>query len=90
MTGRFARRSLTPAERRCAEAARLEAMAFERLGRCGPCVDRARRFVLAGEVGPSVCPACGGGWLEASVLALLRRALQQRGQDRASARLPGF
>ncbi len=90
MTGRFARRSLTPAERRREEAARLEAIAFERLGRCGQCVDLARTFVASGESGPPLCPTCGGGWREPSVLALLQTVLQQRERDAAPQRFPGF
>ena len=90
MTGRVPRRSLTRAERRLAEAARLEAIAFERLGRCGDCLDRARTFITWGESGPSVCPTCGGTWREPSVLALLQTVMQHRGRDRTTARLPGF
>ncbi len=88
--GRFNRRSLTPAERRRAEAVRLEAVAFERLGRCGTCVDLARAFVTSGASGPPVCPACGGVWQAPSVLAMLRTALRHRERDAAPQRLPGF
>ena len=90
MARRFVRRSLTPAERRRTEAARLEAVAFERLGRCGTCVDLARAFVAGRASGPAVCPTCGGVWQEPSVLALLRTVLQHRERDAAHQRLPGF
>ena len=79
-----------PAEQRRVEAARLEAIAFERLGRCGDCVDLARTFVTSGEPGPPVCPVCGGAWMEPSALALLQTAATHRERDHASPRLPGF
>ncbi len=90
MARRIVRRSLTPTERHRVEAARLEAIAFERLGRCGACVDLARTFVTCGASGPPVCPACGGAWMEPSVLALLQTAAQHRERDAARPRLPGF
>ena len=90
MTRRFARCRLTPTERRLAEAACLEAVAFDRLGRCGDCLDLARTFVTCGESGPPVCPACGGAWMEPAVLTLLTTSIKHREHDRASQRLPGF
>ena len=87
---RYTRRTLTPSERRIAEAARLEAQAFEMLGRCVECLDLARAFVVRGEAGSLACPACGGAWQRAEVLTLLGRVIERRSQGRASARLPGF
>ena len=90
MTRRGVRRVPTPAERRAAEAARLEAVVFERLGRCGACVDAARRAVTNGEPTARACAACGGYPLDRSVLAMEGAALTQRSAGRAAGRLPGF
>ena len=90
MTRRGPRRALTPAERRAAEAARLEAVVFERLGRCGSCVDAAGTAVVNGKPTARRCGACGGGPIDPSVLALLGTALARRTAGRATNRLPGF
>ncbi len=71
---RFTRRTLTPAARRIAEAARLEAQAFEMLGRCVDCVDTAHAYVIHADLGPSPCPVCGGAWKRPDVLVLLTEA----------------
>ena len=90
MSRRLRRRALTPAERRAAEAARLETVAFERLSRCGTCLDAARTAVVNGGATARACAACGSGPLDPAVLVLLGQALTQRSVGRAARRLPGF
>jgi len=72
------------------EAARLETVVFERLGRCGACLDAARATVVHGAAPARACAACGGGPLDPAVLALLGRALALRSAGGAGVRLPGF
>ncbi len=90
MAGRLTRRTLTPTEQRLAEAVRLETVAFERLGRCGGCLNLARAFVVGGTSGSATCPTCGGVWQEPSVLTLVKRVVELRESGRPSTRLPGF
>jgi hypothetical protein len=90
MSRRGVRRALTPADRRAAEAARLEAVVFERLSRCGACLDAARAAVVNGEATARACVTCGGGLLDPAMLVLLGQALVQRSAGRAAGRLPGF